>query len=98
MNGNRDLLRKNAQRLDELIGRLLTGYSHNLRNRRQIIDRLVAHLSALNPFAVLDRGYSICYRRSDGVIARNSAELPVGSDIEVRLAKGKITGTVNTTE
>ncbi|HWH08852.1 MAG TPA: exodeoxyribonuclease VII large subunit [Candidatus Thermoplasmatota archaeon] len=47
-----------------------------------------ARLDALSPLAVLSRGYAVALR--DGKVVRRPEDAPVGSEVEVRLAKGKL--------
>jgi len=61
---------------------------------------LSAHLVQLSPLKILDRGYAIVERDSQGerVIVKSPADAPVGSDVRLRLAAGelaaKITGEI----
>ncbi|HML17558.1 MAG TPA: exodeoxyribonuclease VII large subunit [Bryobacteraceae bacterium] len=52
------------------------------------LARLEAHLRQLSPLNVLERGYAIVER--DGVIVKSPEDAPVGSEITVRLAEGRI--------
>ena len=54
-------------------------------------------LQALNPLAVLSRGYSIT-RRADGAVVRSVEAAPAGTRLETRLADGTITSVVEATE
>jgi len=56
--------------------------------RQQAVKTLSANLEHLHPQAVLARGYSIVTRH-DGVIVRDSAELEVGTQVSVTLARGR---------
>ncbi len=56
------------------------------------IAPLEAHLKQLSPLTILERGYAIVER--DGNIVKAPGDAPVGSQIEVRLARGKIAATV----
>jgi len=55
------------------------------------VGALDGSLQALNPLAVLDRGYAVC-RDSQGKILKDSRELKVGDQFTVRLARGGIEG------
>lgn len=58
-----------------------------LARQRARLDRLATALAALNPAAVLERGYSIV-RGADGGIVRDSASLHAGETLSLRFAKG----------
>jgi exodeoxyribonuclease VII large subunit len=58
------------------------------------LDPLLAHLTQLSPLKILDRGYAIVTNAA-GRIVKEPAEAPVGSEIQVRLAKGKIAAEVS---
>ena len=59
-----------------------------LAARRARLERLIAHLSVLSPFRVLERGYAIVSNES-GIVKEPSAA-PPGSGIHVRLARGSL--------
>ena len=62
-----------------------------LQTLRGRVDALEVSLEALNPLAVLDRGYAVC-RDSRGKILKDSRELRAGDHFTVRLSKGGIDG------
>jgi exodeoxyribonuclease VII large subunit len=53
---------------------------------------LEAHLKQLSPLGILERGYAIVER--DGKVIKSAEDAPVGSEIRVQLAKGKLASTV----
>jgi exodeoxyribonuclease VII large subunit len=53
---------------------------------------LDAHLAQLSPLKILDRGYAIVER--DGKIVKSPLDAPVGADIHVRLAEGRLKANV----
>ena len=67
--------------------RLRTARLHDLSVRSAQVDSLAARLAALNPHAVLERGYAIAVGR-DGRIVRDVAALKAGDSLSVRLARG----------
>lgn len=73
-------------RLPMLIERRLTSESHRL----QLIDE---KLKALDPTLLLARGYSITLY--NGKAVKDASQLPLGTEIETRLAKGTVHSTVN---
>jgi len=56
-----------------------------------------ARLAALNPMAVLDRGYAVA-RRADGAIIKNSDQVNIGEDITITLSKGSLAAEVKKKE
>ena len=53
-------------------------------------NQLGAALSALSPLRVLERGYSLTTRDSDGTVVRAAADVQPGDLIATRLADGTI--------
>jgi exodeoxyribonuclease VII large subunit len=63
-----------------------------LSRSRGALAPLDAHLVQLSPLKILDRGYAIVER--DGKIVKSPADAPVGADIHVRLAEGRLRANV----
>ncbi len=59
------------------------------------MNSLDAHLKQLSPLTILDRGYAIV--ECDGQIIKNAESAPVGTHINVRLAKGRLDALVQKT-
>jgi len=57
------------------------------------LDPLIAHLTQLSPLKILERGYALVSDRA-GRLVKEPADAPVGSEIEVRLARGQIAARV----
>jgi exodeoxyribonuclease VII large subunit len=57
------------------------------------LDPLIAHLTQLSPLKILERGYALVTDAA-GRIVKESTDAPVGSEIDVRLAKGQIAARV----
>jgi exodeoxyribonuclease VII large subunit len=57
------------------------------------MDVLDAHLRALDPQRVLERGYSVT-RREDGRVVRFAAEVAAGETLRTTVAEGELTSTV----
>jgi exodeoxyribonuclease VII large subunit len=47
-------------------------------------------LDAVSPLATLGRGFAVVTRADDGVLLRDVAQAPVGTEIEARLSKGRL--------
>ena len=56
---------------------------------RAELSRQSAALSALSPYATLERGYSIV-RVPDGAVLRDAAQVAKGDEISVRLQRGEL--------
>lgn len=76
-------LDRNDDRLRELINRLLTQNGDKLSMRAK-------HLNALDPKAVLKRGYSIVYK-NDGTAVVSARDVSSGEPIDILTGDGKFT-------
>jgi len=76
-----------AQQLASLRPRLATGLQRSLHSRRAKHAALTAALAALNPKAVLQRGYAIALA-ADGQTIRNADQLSLGSAVHLQFAVG----------
>ncbi|MFO7838867.1 MAG: exodeoxyribonuclease VII large subunit [Desulfosalsimonadaceae bacterium] len=88
------LLQTRRQHLDQLGERLCSAAKSVVRTRAMQAEALNARLNALNPAAVLQRGYSIARRQSDKTIIRDAAEVETGEILEILLARGRLTSCV----
>jgi len=52
-------------------------------------------LDAVSPLATLGRGFAVVSRASDGTLLRDAAQAPVGTEIEARLARGRLRAMVS---
>jgi exodeoxyribonuclease VII large subunit len=85
----RYLLDQFTERSDEL-GRRVEGRLKSLMDSKsQIFLGVMGRLNALNPLAILDRGYSVSFNEM-GEIVRRADQLFVGSSMRTRLRKGSI--------
>ncbi len=85
-----DRIHELSRRLDELEGRLKRSGKQAIDSARQTLQSLVSSLNALSPLAVLDRGYSLTKRVSDGELVRDASMLAVGDQISTLLSSGSI--------
>ena len=74
-------------KLDALLLRARHAIEKGVEIRRGKIDAATRQLSALNPLAVLDRGYSLTFL-ADGRALRTPADAPAGTRLTTRLAHG----------
>ena len=83
----RNTIRNDRQRLDDLTRRAGAAASHALALQRARLDGWDRRLLALNPLAVLQRGYAVVTRPDGGLVVSASQVTP-GDAIRVRLGDG----------
>lgn len=82
-------LQQQQQQLGWLRQRLIQSVQQRHQQAQQHTQRLDQTLAALDPQAVLRRGYAVL-RQADGAIARNADHLQVGETLTAQLAVGQI--------
>ncbi len=82
-----DIVFQKMQRIDELQRNIFLAVSHRIALKRNRLESLHYQLEALNPTAILKRGYSICYK--DGKVVKDVAQVDVLDIVQVRLARGQ---------
>lgn len=87
------VVRRYQQRVDELGVRLANAQSRVLALRQAQLERNLDRLRALNPKAVLDRGYAILFD-AEGRAVRDAATAPAGTALTGVLARGELDLTV----
>ncbi len=86
------------QRLDDLSRASFRALDRRLRNEFSRADGFSRRLGALNPLAVLRRGYAVVTRREDGKVLLNRSQAPAGTALNIRLAQGEIAARVENTD
>jgi exodeoxyribonuclease VII large subunit len=84
----RNLLARDAERLERLNDRLRGAPRLVLERRRAVLDHTAARLNALSPLATLARGYAIV--RAGGETVREAASVSAGDRLEIELAAGEL--------
>ncbi len=77
------------QRVDDVLARADTAVAHRLVVQRQRVQGLAARLTALNPDAVLGRGYAIVQERETGHIITSAQAITPGLALILRLQDGE---------
>lgn len=80
-------------RLDQSDTLLQQRISSRLSECRRLAGPLHARLEALSPLAVLDRGYAVV-QTPEGAVVSAAAQAPPGTDVKIRLARGRLGATV----
>ncbi|HHT49430.1 MAG TPA: exodeoxyribonuclease VII large subunit [Firmicutes bacterium] len=86
------------QQADEGKEELIRRMQVILEDKRKVLRKELARLDALSPLAVLNRGYSICYRETDGQVVKKSADVAPGERLRVTLGRGQLRTRVEAVE
>ena len=78
------------QRMTALTDRLIGAHRLGVAGRRQQLAPLAARLTALNPLAVLERGYSITRTLPERTVIRQASDVGPGDPVEILLARGTL--------
>jgi exodeoxyribonuclease VII large subunit len=81
------LVQNDRQRLDEISERAARALEHTLQLRRAHRQGMQDRLQALNPMAILQRGFAIV-RQKDGAVIHSIQQVQAGQQIEVNLVNG----------
>lgn len=84
------LLREQAQRLDQIEQRMQTAIRYQLKSDQQRCVHLAAALDALSPLKTLERGYAIVTDTKTNQIIRQASQVTIGEKIQVKLAEGTL--------
>lgn len=82
----KNLLKQRSMLLEQSVEKVIA-------KRREQLSVSAAKLNAINPLAVLSRGYS--YSQKNGVVVSSIDQLSVGDKIDIRFANGVANATVN---
>jgi exodeoxyribonuclease VII large subunit len=85
------------EQLAQIRARLDRSTERSMQSASARLGSLDARLHSLSPLAVLDRGYALVLS-SDGALIRSTAQVAQGNSVTTRLADGKFTSRVETTE
>jgi len=89
----RGLVRLKRAGLEERDRRLETTFRQFVLARRSQLLQVEAVLKERSPLTILNRGYSIT-RDAQGRIVRDAAQVAIGDDLSIRLARGGLAATV----
>ena len=80
-------IQSGRQRVDELTRRARSSLFHHLRLQSAQVKGMQRRLQALNPMAVLARGYAVVTRKEDGSVVSRVAQ--AGYEMNVRVSDGE---------
>jgi exonuclease VII large subunit len=78
------------QRVDDLSRRAHSSLLHHIQLQSTHIRGMQKRLEALNPMAVLGRGYAVVTRKEDGSVVASVTQTKPGQQIQIRLSDGQI--------
>lgn len=84
------------QRTADLLDRGHRALVVRAERERATLSALADGLRTLSPAATLERGYAIA-RLADGTVVRDPSQAPVGSDVHVSVARGRLEARVEST-
>jgi len=87
------LLEQFTGRVDELARRMEGRVTDLVGSKTQFFQGVTGRLNALNPLAILERGYSVSFNEK-GEIIKGSDQLSVGDILRVRFHKGSLVSKV----
>ncbi len=94
----RDLIREKKLELDDLFRRCETLVDRKIQGMKAEHEKHRETLMALNPEAVLRRGYSITTRTRDGKVVYGSDELSQDESVRIRFFRGSVKSRIETIE
>jgi|WetSurMetagenome_2_1015567.scaffolds.fasta_scaffold106691_1 exodeoxyribonuclease VII large subunit len=78
------------QRVDELARRAHSSLLHQLQLQSTHVRGMQKRLAALNPLAVLARGYAVVTRNVDGRVVSRVEQASPGQQIQIRVSDGQV--------
>ena len=83
-----------SEELSDLRQRSTRSFTATIDAERKELKAITAHLRSLSPQSTLDRGYSVV-RDAKGEVIRDPKQLKSGDVLEIKVAKGETSATVN---
>jgi exodeoxyribonuclease VII large subunit len=78
------------QRVDELARRARSSLLHRLQLQSAQVHGMQRRLEALNPLAVLARGYAVVTQKGDGSVVTQVAQTRPGQQVQIRVSDGQV--------
>jgi exodeoxyribonuclease VII large subunit len=82
-------IQSERQRMDELARRVHASLFHHIQLQFSHVRGMQKRLAALNPMAVLARGYAMVTRKEDGNVVSSVGQAEQGKQIQVRVSDGQ---------
>ena len=88
-------IQTDRQRLDDFARRGISALKHRVALDRSRLQGFERRLEALNPLAVLGRGYAVVSRQADGKLVSQVRQVKTGDRLRVRVSDGEFGATVS---
>jgi exodeoxyribonuclease VII large subunit len=88
-------IQTDRQRLDDYARRGLSALQHRLALDDSRLKGYERRLDALNPLAVLGRGYALVTRQADGKLVSQVGQAKAGDEIQIRVSDGAFDAVVS---
>ena len=88
-------IQTDRQRLDDFARRGMSALKHRMALDRSQLQGFERRLDALNPLAVLGRGYAVVSRQVDGKLVNQVGQVKSGDGLRVRVSDGEFGATVS---
>ena len=85
-----DRIRQFEQDVDDIFDRMTLGIKHILELKKKNMSIIIGKVNALNPMAILERGYSVCFKLPEKILVKSSDKLKPGDEVSIKLYKGSI--------
>ncbi len=86
----REKLTRDGKTFEDMVSRLMRCGSVLTKRYRDEAQPLMAKLGALNPLAVLERGYSITFSVGTKKVITSASQVGMGADVQIRVSEGDI--------
>jgi exonuclease VII large subunit len=83
-------IQSERQRVDELSRRVYFSLLHRIQLQSIPIQGMQRRLEALNPLAVLRRGFAVVTRKEDGNVVSRVAQVRPGEKVTIRVSDGQV--------
>ncbi len=90
----RERLHDQTRRLDEFAERAVRAWRQRVNSARQQVQSLAAHMDALSPLQVLERGFTLTFRAGQRTPLKQAAQLRAGDRIDTFFQQGQVTSEV----